>query len=177
MASVACAMRGVLAVATVLLLAGCAAPDADAPDPLFGLCPQWLQGPGEQSTGLRMESNESAVRELGPADARFQELPLDLFRVHIISLESDGVIRLRAEDGAGQRLSVRDYRLEAPQLVPVVVLGSSAAGHDFDVMLSPVLHDGVQAPLPASLSWSVDGGTAVLEYTVSYHYKVCGFDV
>lgn len=170
-------MRWVLAVLIVPLLAGCAAPDdADAPDPLFGLCPQWVQGRGELAGGLRLEANGTASRELGPADERFLELPLDVFRVQVTKLETDGVVRLRAVDGAGQRLSLRDYRLDAPQLVPVVILRPAAAGHDFDVMLSSVLDDGPRSPVPVSLDWALEGNAAVIEYTVTHHYKVCGID-
>lgn len=167
-------MRWLAATLMAGLLAGCAAPAEEPENSLIGLCPQWMQATGEQVGGLRMHANESVERELGPADATLRGMPLDLFRVHIKAFESDGLVRLRATDAEGQRLSIRDYRLDAPQIVPVVVLRDAATGHDFDVTLSALLEDDAPAPLPAQLNLTLEGSTAYIEYVVTYHYKVCG---
>lgn len=165
----------VAAVALALLLAGCAAPgDEKEEDPLFGLCPQWAQGNGAQTGGLRLTGDGSERKELGPADERYLDRPLDLFRVNIVRLDVDGVLELRAEAADGKRLSIRDYRLGETQMVPVANIGPDAAGQEFDVFLSPVLDDAPSAQLPASLNWTLDGASAFVEYNVTYHYKVCG---
>lgn len=168
-------MRRLAPAIALVLLAGCAAPPDDkAEDPLLGLCPQWAQGNGAQSAGLQLAGNGTESRELGPADARYLGRPLDMFRVHIDALETNGTVRLRATDANGDRLSLRDHRLGDIQIVPVAVLQGDAKGHDFDVFLSPVLEEAPQAPMPARLEWTLDNGVAKVDYTVTYHYKVCG---
>lgn len=167
-------MRWLTATMAVFLLAGCTAPPEETDTGLVGLCPQWMQAGGEQTGGLRIDGNGSAERELGPANATHRGMPLDLFRVHIKAFDGDGLVRMRAVDGDGQRLSIRDYRMDAPQIVPVVLLRNAAVGHDFDVTLSPVLEDVAAAPLPVKLNLTLEGTTAYIEYTVTYHYKVCG---
>lgn len=163
-----------LPLVTVLLLAGCAAPEEEEQDNLVGLCPQWMQAGGAQTGGLRINDNGTARIELGPVNATHRNLPLDLFRVQIVSFDGDGILRLRATDANGNRLSLRDYRADNLQVLPVVVVDAAAVGHDFDIMLSPLLQDVPPAPLPASLNLTLEGSTAFVEYAVTYHYKVCG---
>ncbi|MEK6974964.1 MAG: hypothetical protein AABY18_01315 [Candidatus Thermoplasmatota archaeon] len=163
------------AAALALLLAGCTAPADDKPvDPLFGVCPQWAQGHGGQTSGVSLTGDASERRELGPADERYLDRPLDLFRVRIERLDLDGVLELRAESADGKRLSLRDYRLGETQMVPVANLDADAVGNEFDVFLSPILHDAPSAALPAALNWTLEGASAIIDYTVTYHYKVCG---
>ena len=155
------------------LLAGCAAPAEDKPDPLFGLCPQWAQGPGGFSTGLHLD-NGTAASELGPANETYLGKPLDLFRVRLDKLSVGGRLELRAVAADGKQLAIRDYRQSTPQLVPVVVFtDGSAAGHEFDVFLAPVLHDAPASPAPVTLKWNATG-PADVELSATYHYKVCG---
>lgn len=157
----------------VPLLAGCAAPEEKKPDPLFGLCPQWAQGPGGASSGLHLD-NGSAQSELGPANDTYLGKPLDLYRVRLDRLSVDGRLELRAVAADGKQLAIRDYRQATPQLVPVVAFtDGSAAGHEFDVFLSPVLQDAPAAPAPVTLRWNATGPSDV-EFSATYHYKVCG---
>lgn len=164
----------------LVLLAGCAQPtDGTTEDPLFGLCPQWAQGHGGQTTSVVLEGEErTASRELGPADAQYLNRSLDLYRVRVERLElGDGSrLEMRALAADGMRLSLRDYRQEDVQVVPVVHLGTDAVGKEFDVFLSPLLEDAPAALAPASLEWTVVGEApaAFVEVTVTYHYKVCG---
>lgn len=174
----------ILAAATLLiLLAGCAAPTEDKQDPLFGLCPQWLHGPGQHTVGFHLpegnatNATAAAVRsiELGPAAAEFQGHPLDLYRVLVTKLEVDGRLELRAFDGAGRQLLVRDYRQAGPQQVPVVVFtDGEAVDHEFDVILGAVTSDAPGAPAPVTLRWTLDGADAEVGFDASFHYKVCG---
>src|ERR1044072_6091161 len=92
----------------VPLLAGCAAPEEKKPDPLFGLCPQWAQGPGGFSTGLPLD-NETAQVELAPANEPSLEKPLDLYRVKLDRLSVEGRRELRAGAADGKQLPIRDY--------------------------------------------------------------------
>ena len=162
-------------VLLAFLLAGCAAPGDDKEeDPLLGVCPQWTQGNGGATGGFSQTGDGSQRKELGPADERYLDRPLDLFRIEIKRLDLDGVLELRAESADGKRLSLRDYRLDETQMVPVANIDPDAVGREFDVFLSPVLHDAPSARLPATLNWTLDGTSAFVEYAVTYHYKVCG---
>lgn len=163
------------AVILAFLVAGCAQPGDDEPDdPLFGLCPQWAQGPGGTTGSVQLMREGSVARELGPAQEQYLERPLDLFRVTVEDIDVSGVLELRAQAADGQRLTLRDYRLGETQMVAVANLGPDAAGNEFDVFLSAVLEDAPAAQLPASLNWTLYGDSAFVAYNVTYHYKVCG---
>lgn len=169
-------MRALPLVLAVLLLAGCAAPgqENEEDDPLFGLCPQWVEGAGATTGTVELGEAKEAKRELGPANATYLERPLDLFRIKVTAVDVDGRLQLRATAADGQRLSLRDYRIGEPQMVPVANIDASAMDQEFDVFLSPVTHDAPTADLPASLEWRLDGAHARVDYEVTYHYKVCG---
>lgn len=168
-------MRWLALAALVPLLSGCAVPTDEEADPLFGLCPQWSQGPGSQPVGLRLAGNESVERELGPANTTHQGRPLDLYRVRLDKLVVEGRTELRAVAADGTRLNIRDYRQTSGQLVPVVVFtDGSATGKEFDVFLSAVGHGDQASPAPVTLLWNQVGGNATIEASVTYHYKVCG---
>lgn len=156
------------------LLAGCTAPEEDKPDPLFGLCPQWTQGPGGYSSGVHATTNQSMERELGPANGTYLGKPLDLYRVRLDAMSVEGRLEMRALAGDGKQLAIRDYRQAAPQLVPVVAFtNGTAVGHEFDVFLAPVLQGAPGSPAPVTLRFSAEGESDV-EFSATYHYKVCG---
>src|SRR5688572_13981028 len=174
-------MRILAAASLLVLLAGCAVPGEDKEDPLFGICPQWLPGPGGQATGFHLPTpdgtNLSMVREteLGPAASEHRGFALDLYRITLTKLVLDGRLELRAFDGNGTQLLVRDYRQESPQQVPVIVFkDGSAQDHEFEVFLGPVTQDGPAAPAPVTLRWTLDGADAEVAFDASFHYKVCG---
>lgn len=168
----------VLAVAATLL-SGCAVPSEPEQDPLFGLCPQWKQGPGQHGVAVEVSGNDSEDLELGPADATFGGRPLDLYRIRLGNVTVSGRLEMRAFADDGRQLAVRDYRIASTeQLVPVVVFtDGSAAGKEFDVFLSPVTHGSTAAPAPVTLRWTSVSGASDVEATVTYHYKVCGAEV
>lgn len=182
-----------LAVLAFLLVAGCAQPGKDAEgDPLFGLCPQWAQGHGGLTSSARLEGTAtnanatnateetnanpaaSATSVLEPADALFLNRPLDLYRVRIEGLDLNGTLALRAAAADGMRLAIRDYRSMDIPLVPVVHLDARDVGKEFDVYLSPVLDESPAATAPARLEWTLEGTSAFVNFSVTYHYKVCG---
>lgn len=168
-----------LAAAAALLLSGCAAPtNKTASSPLLGLCPQWVQGHGGLSIGVHIAGAGNESHELGPADPNFEGRPLDLYRLHVDQLAVAGRLEMRAFAADGKQLAVRDYRQPSPQLVPVVVFtDGSAAGHEFDVFLSPVSQNGTAAPAPVTLRFTADGNGTSMALSVTYHYKVCGAEV
>lgn len=166
----------------MVLLAGCAFPGSEdgeeEPDPLFGLCPQWVQGPGGQSAGFALGGNATErVVELGPAAREHEGFPLDLYRVTLTNLSVSGRLELRALDNESRQAPLRDYRQESPQIVPVAVFtDGSAKGDEFDVYLDPVTGEGSSFRSPVRLRWTLDGATsdAFVSFDVTYHYKVCG---
>lgn len=163
------------AVLAAALLSGCAQPGEDGDeDPLFGLCPQWMEGPGGQTTGLHLESNATVDRELGPAPATWQNHSLDLFRIRVTKADVVGTLELRGFAGDGKQLLLRDYREATAQMKPRITIGGGDVGEEFDVLLSSVRQGAPSAQLPVKAAWELEGRDAVLEYTVSFHYKVCG---
>src|ERR1041385_1378282 len=160
-----------------LLLAGCAGlPAKPVQDPLFGLCPQWEQGPGGQTGGLLLNTSGAAqTRELGPAQATWHNRTLDLYRIRMDTVNTTGPVEMRAYAANDHQLGLRACRIgRGGQIVPVVTLDNAATGHEFDVFLSPVTQDGEAAPGPVHLTWSLQGdGSADLAYSITYHYKVC----
>ncbi len=181
---------GLLAAALVLF-AGCAAPVDEEDDPLVGLCPAWLQGPGEAAAGAHLGPARNVSVEIAPPPGPDSSDPqvaagyivdgrsLDLVRVRIAGLAAtDGLVELRAHSGDRQ-LVIRDYREETAQLKPSVVLGPPDAGQEFDVLLSPITHGSAPQPGSVRLEWSfsgvsLDSATADVTATATFHYRVCG---
>lgn len=176
-ALVARPMRWLAAAALAALLSGCAVPEEEPEqDPLFGLCPQWQQGPGSFPLALAVSGNRSEDSEVAEANGTFDGRPLDLLRVHVNNLTVAGRLDLRAFSADGLQLGIRDYRIAGTeQIVPVVAFtDGSAAGREFDVFLSPVTHGSPAYPMPLTLRWSPAEGESTVDAVVTYHYKVCG---
>jgi hypothetical protein len=172
-------MRWLAAAALAALLSGCTVPtDEEAADPLFGLCPQWAQGPGGMTMDFQVAGNESRDVEMAGANATDRGHTLDLYRVRLDRLDVQGRLELRAFAADGHQLAIRDYRQPTAQLVPVVVFtDGSAVAHEFDVFLSTVGHDDPASPAPATLRWTPLDGNASVGASVTYHYKVCGAEL
>lgn len=170
------AMRWMAVSLLALALAGCAAPEQA--NPLLGLCPQWVAEPGTGHAASYEGGNGTQVVQ--PRNLTHLGRPFDLVRLKVDSLTVEGgPLELRAyaaDNGTrGPQRTWRDFRGEAPQLVPYLVLGPSAAGHEFEVTLTSIAAGDAPRPGPVELAWTLpNGGTARVAYTVSYHYKVCG---
>lgn len=171
-------------VAAASLLPGCVQPPEEEDDPLVGLCPAWLQGPGEARVaaglGAARESNATAEPP-GAAAANWshQGRILDLYQVTLDRVAAEGgAVEMRAYS-EGRQLRLRDFREAEAQLKPVVVLGPGDEGREFDVLLSPLTEEAPPQPGPLELRWGFAAGslvsaTASVEATVTFHYRVCG---
>lgn len=164
-------------LALPLALSGCTTPKGEKPtDQLFGLCPQWTQGPGGQTTGFHMTPAEPKKEyELGPAEATWQNHTLDIYRVRLVEMNVTGRLEMRGFSADDKQLMVRDYRTDSgAQMVPVIAVGDGDRGQEFDIILSSVRHNSPSAQTPIRAEWTLEGEDASVEYTVTYHYKVCG---
>jgi hypothetical protein len=87
-------------------------------------------------------------------------------------------VQLRAY-ADGRLVNFRDYRGALPQSVPVLTFeNGSMAQHEFDVRLSAIDQDEPPAPGPLTLQARLVGnGTAQLELTATFHYRVCGAEL
>lgn len=186
-------MTAAPAVVLALLLSGCTANDDTDANPLFGWCPQWVQGPGSHPVNLYISDvnaeNETDSRILHPPGISFsgngtpdvfQGRPLDLYRITLDRINATGNVELRAFDQDGIQLGIRDYRHQddAVQVVPLAIVAADDAGAHFDVALTSVSHDDRANPGSLRVRWTMaDGGAAVIAYTATYHYKVCGAQV
>ncbi|HLF16650.1 MAG TPA: hypothetical protein VI796_04375 [Candidatus Thermoplasmatota archaeon] len=184
-------MRLLLAAALVALsVAGCAATDDKAEDPLFGLCPSWIQGPGRANHPLALSGPGSEDWSVQPPGTEGQDPgslawlhngdPFDLVRVRVDNLTLfHGSLELRAFVGDRQPL-IRDFREESAQLRPVVVLdGVGDDGQEFDVLLTGISEGEPAAPGPVRLEWRLEPtgtgvATASLDALATFHYRVCG---
>lgn len=175
-------MRWAVWALAALLAAGCTAPTESDPNPLLGLCPEWVQGPGEDPRTLEVgpDAREQSVDLAPPGNAtEHRGRPLDLYRIRIDKLEvAGGKLQLRAF-AEGRQLNWRDYRAALPQSVPVLTLeNATLAEHEFDVHLSAIGQRDPAVPGPLTLQARFEGeGTARIEYTVTFHYRVCGAEL
>lgn len=167
-------------------LAGCADEPEDEEDPLLGLCPQWMQGPGSHPIIMDLNTSRN-VREMlvfpdndGQVLGEHQGRSLDLYRLSLAEVEvSGGTLELRAYANAtGEQKAIRDYRLTRAQLQPSVRLDGEDAGREFDVALTPITQETAPAPDALRISWRLVGdGQASIRGTVTFHYRVCGADL
>lgn len=179
--------RLILLLVTLLLLPGCALPGAEETkdeDPLFGLCPQWVQGPGALGGSVVLDAttttDETRVDLPGSladgfgGNGTFRGRSLDVYRVTIDNV-SGSAVQLRAFtlDG-GRQFAIRDYRAESVQMVPVASIAPDAAGKEFDIHLTAVSAAEAPDPQPIRLRWSHDAGEAQVWFTVTFLYRVCG---
>jgi hypothetical protein len=177
-------------VVLLVLLAGCAEEPEEEEDPLFGFCPQWLQGPDQDQVTIALNAtNLTATTSLRPMEGselrtEYQDRVLDMYRIRLVSASViDGSVQMRAfsDDEQGAQKAVRDYRIDGPQFFPVVHLTSEDEGREFDVILTSVSQEQEPAPSALTLAWTFDpigeGGSAQIVGNVTYHYRVCGADV
>lgn len=151
-------MRSLL-VLTVLLLAGCTAPEEAEPGPneIWGVCPQWIHSGLSYNETLAVDGTASSTLD---ADTAFDGRALDLY---VVTATSDGPVTLRffAND---RQLQVHGDGAFQPSLR----LDGEAEVHLF---LSPANHGSDPAPAPLRIE-ATGNGTVGLE--VQPWYRVCG---
>ncbi|MES2154630.1 MAG: hypothetical protein V4510_05785 [bacterium] len=176
----------VLVVLAALALPGCATDDATPQDPLFGLCPQWQDGPGQVVGAAALNASARQASEIvGPTSMTLDGHGFDMVRVRIDVMQvRGGSLHLRAfstqANGTEGRLAWRDFRPQVPTIVPELVFDGSLneTAHVYEAYLTSITQAEAQRPAPVELRWSLEGnGSAAVQYTITYHYRVCGADV
>ncbi|MEA3191502.1 MAG: hypothetical protein QOD77_2084 [Thermoplasmata archaeon] len=170
-----------------LLLAGCALPEEDGADPLFGLCPQWEPGRGQVAGTAYLDAGAPQSRQLVGPDGSAYAMdghPLDMLRLRIdaATVPRDGRVSLKAYAEANNETvqrNWRDLREGSAEInwVPALVFTSedAVAGQEFEAYLTSVDHDEQPRAGPVRLEWTLAGSEpAEFTYTLTWHYKVCG---
>lgn len=172
------------------MLAGCVADPAPTA-PLFGYCPQWMQGPGSVAQTVSVAAGATSNLTLVPTTANgtivweFQRHPFDMVRLHIDSgnVPAGATLQLKAVTRSNGTLqhNWRQFSPDGASWFPSLQWGAGPVpAHDFETFLSSVDARDRPVPQPMDLSWSLEGsGDAVasVSYTVTFHYKVCGAQV
>lgn len=177
----------------VAAMAGCVAPEPEEANPLFGLCPQWQQGPGQFGGSAQLDAATPAAGQVvAPEMLHLGDRPFDMLRLRLDNVQvADGVgatgatLSLRAMAGNGSEpgatVNLWDFRAasagQARSYVPVVHFtpGTAAADEVVQAFLTSAAHDEPAKPGPIRLEWRLQGnGTASVAYTATFHYKVCG---
>jgi hypothetical protein len=171
--------------ATIVLVlaasvAGCAEPPEEEGEALFGLCPQWVQGPGEQRGTLDVAPTNATPVRLAPQGlqddgtgdgAQFTNRSLDVVRVVFSNVT--GRIEVRAYDTEGRQLGIRALAADGRQIEAVHAIDADDEGDEFDVHLTPITHD--EAPRPGPVRLELRSDTAASAgFVATFHYKVCG---
>lgn len=179
-------MRPALAVPLLLvLLSGCTLPEETAPDPLFGLCPQWEPGPGQVAGSVYLDAGAPQARQLvAPAGGAYamDGHPLDMVRLRIdaATLPANERVALKVYAEANNQTvqrNWRDVRLPAQlDWVPAIVFTSpDVVGYEYEAYLTSVAQDEAPNAGPVRLEWTLEGSQpAEFTYTLTWHYKVCG---
>ncbi len=161
-----------------LTVAGCTAPEEENPNPLFGSCPQWIEGDLQETSTLNFEGEDQSTVFPGSESLDdFQGFPLDRYTIYLRNVSLEGGIEVRAfADGADRRLAFTDYRdPQDPHLLPFVKLDDNSEV-EFDVFLTAVAHGTAPAPDALRLVWSGEG-RGQLEMEIRASYRVCGVPV
>lgn len=168
-------MRVLVAVSLVALaLAGCTAP-TEQPDPLFGVCPQWLDGDAETGT---LDAPGQAVIQANQSMAHFgEDLPLDRYHVVFSNIQTDGVLEVRAyAHGDDRALRFTDHRDPDGTRTPTFLALDGGSGTvEVDIFLAPLTHGAT--PMPSDLRLEAtgqDGATGSMTVAVTPGYRVCG---
>jgi hypothetical protein len=181
-------MRGLASLLLLLAgtLAGCLDETAAPPQPLLGLCPQWVQGPGFVPVDLALAAGEMRVVRVVPPGADpvnrtgpgwvFHGRSLDLVRLQF-SYAPAASLSLRATRGSdASLLGILDYR-DGRHIVPSIAFAASpAADEPFDVILTAISQNEPPAPGPVELRFTAQSDTHLVG-NVTFHYRVCGADV
>lgn len=164
----------VIASLLTVALAGCTAPVED-PDPLFGVCPQWLDG--DASSG-DLEARGQAVFFFNDTMTHLDgNLSLDRYHVVFTDIATDGVLEVRAFATDDDRaLRFTDHRDPDMVRTPTfLALDDDSGTVEVDIFLSDLTHGAEPEPSDLRLELSgQDGATGTLAVEVTPGYRVCG---
>lgn len=168
-------MRLLVAASLITLaLAGCTAP-TEQPDPLFAVCPLWLDGDAESGTiDAPGQAVFAANHSMEHVD---RDLTLDRYHVVFTDIETDGVVEVRAYANDDDRpLRFTDHRDPDMVRTPTFLALDDGSGTvEVDIFLSDVTHG--SQPMPDDLrleAMGQDGATGSMQVSVTPGYRVCG---
>lgn len=151
-------VKAAWAVALLIALAGCTAPEEPAEPDLWQPCPQWLPGDAQV---LNATVDGDARIVLDGFAAERDGRALDLF---VLTFTVNGSVSLKAELDGARLLLDRDGDADLPN-------AELQDGDVFRVFLSPVIHGSDAASGDLAL---VLGGQGSIEVTAEPYYRVCG---
>lgn len=181
----------ILAAFVALALAGCIVPDPNAQEQeaILGYCPQWIPGPGQEAATANLNaSSPQASHPFEAPEAAVGRHALDIYRIRIDRIEVEGgrlqMHALVGDEGTGGNAtgrSIYDFRQVPFKQVPSLMLFGHAneTKQDFDVMVNDISQSAPTQAHPLRLDWTFlpaeEGvGRALVEYHVTFHYRVCG---
>lgn len=156
--------------------------DGAATSRLLKYCPQWEQGPEPHPDAVDLNATHLGENRTESPALTHDGLPLNMYRVHIDRLEvQGGTLELRAYKDAGlTQLNWFDHRSTGsnPSFLDFRG-GANETDYDFDTLLTTVQESDTGAGQSIRLDWRFlpdrpGEGQARVEYTVTYHYRVCG---
>lgn len=156
----------------VVLLSGCVADEEEPEDPLFAVCPQWVQGPypleatatAENGTTVRL-----APEQNGSLVAEHDGFPLDLY---VLTVEAGGPVAVRAATTDGRDLLLRDTAAPEPDSRIRIEVEDRA---EVALYLTAVAHGTPAEPSGVVLTLEpVGDGAPEVTVTGSPWYRVCG---
>lgn len=158
-----------------MVFAGCTAPGEDTPGPLFGVCPQWLDGDSQAQTlevpgSVTFAANQSVSHAGGNRS-------LDRFHVHFENIETDGVLEVRAFAVTdGRVLRFTDWRdADGTRTPTFLALDSSSGLVQVDIYLSDLAQGSTAQPTDIRIELTgQDGATGSMLVTATPGYRVCG---
>jgi len=168
-------MRGLVILSLLsIAFAGCTAPE-EQPDPLFGVCPQWLDGEPESG---RLDAPGSTITTANASMSHVgSDLALDRYHVVFSDIETDGTMEVKAyADADGRALRFTDHRDPAVTRTPTFLAFDAASGTvEVDVYLTALTHGTAASPSDLRLEVTgVGNATGSMQVQVTPGYRVCG---
>ncbi len=161
-------MRLLVSLLVMVLFAGCVAEEEKPDNPLFDVCPQWMEGPAV-SGNATLEQHGSLLlaprAENGSLVASHHGFPLDLY---VLDVETANPVTIRVQTELGRSLLVRDALAKEPDSRPSLVVDGQAT---VSVYLTAIQHG--TAPDPSAIVLMMEGSGEV-QVTGSAWYRVCG---
>lgn len=152
-----------------MAFAGCIA--TEAPDPLWGVCPQWVDGEPQDGT-----LQASGSKTFHAPDANDAGQALDVWTIEVDATGLSGTVELRAQTDDGQALRFTDYRdPNAPRTPTFLAINAGSGVFAVDVYLTDVTHGTDADPSSITLTTTApNGASGMLDLTLTPAYRVCG---